>query len=32
VDIMRLLNNRPRKCLNYNSPAHVLYEALGVAV
>lgn len=32
VDIMRLLNNRPRKCLNYNSPAQVLFEALGVAV
>lgn len=32
VDIMRLLNNRPRKCLNYSSPAQVLFEALGVAV
>lgn len=32
VDIMRLLNNRPRKCLKYSSPAQVLFEALGVAV
>ena len=32
VDIMRLLNNRPRKILNFRSPAQVLYEALGVAI
>lgn len=32
VDYMRLLNNRPRKCLGYYSPTQVLSEALGVAV